>query len=253
MEGKFTKIEEYQQIRQENDITMDVISTQPTQKSDMEQYLLDLDSKQVGSWSAEEVASHFLEKINCGNVSKQFLTNKIDGQILFMLQEEHLKEIGVSVIGERLYILKQISVLKKKKKEMDSTATLWSGETPTGGCAYSDNFIQYCQQKCCPCCVAKAYWKVTPQGVFHQRVPPCGRICCRTVTTDFMDYRFFKDIDVKKERDCCCGDRYMLEMYVNDADQEKASTFISHTLLHPHAEKVEQIIRNQWSAATILR
>ena len=41
--------------------------------------------------------------------------------------------MGVQAIGDRVYMLEMISFLKKKKREMQTTAALWSGETPAPG------------------------------------------------------------------------------------------------------------------------
>ena len=42
--------------------------------------------------------------------------------------------MGVQAIGDRVFMLEMIGMLKKKKKEMQTTASLWSGETPAPGC-----------------------------------------------------------------------------------------------------------------------
>lgn len=39
--------------------------------------------------------------------------------------------------------------------------------------AYSKNCWHCCRRYLCPCCVARVYWKVTGQGVFYRKVPPC--------------------------------------------------------------------------------
>ena len=36
-------------------------------------------------------------------------------------------------IGDRVYLIDMIGLLKKKKKELETSATLWSGETPATG------------------------------------------------------------------------------------------------------------------------
>ena len=41
--------------------------------------------------------------------------------------------MGVQAIGDRVFMLEMIGMLKKKKKEMQTTASLWSGETPAPG------------------------------------------------------------------------------------------------------------------------
>lgn len=42
--------------------------------------------------------------------------------------------MGIQAIGDRVYLLDMIKMLKKKKRELETTASLWSGETPAPGC-----------------------------------------------------------------------------------------------------------------------
>ena len=42
--------------------------------------------------------------------------------------------MGIQAIGDRVYMLEMITLLKKKKRELETTAALWSGETPADGC-----------------------------------------------------------------------------------------------------------------------
>ena len=75
-----------------------------------------------------------------------------------------------------------------------------------------------------------------------------------------MDYRFFKDLELKEGYACCCCcKRFQLEMYVDDKDskaserKEETPGFPTpHVLLHPDAAKVEHIIRNAWSSARLV-
>ena len=46
--------------------------------------------------------------------------------------------MGIQAIGDRVYLLDMISLLKKKKRELETTAALWSGETPADGCGMFD-------------------------------------------------------------------------------------------------------------------
>ena len=45
-----------------------------------------------------------------------------------------MKEMGIQAIGDRVYMLEMIKLLKNKKRELETTAAKWSGETPAGGC-----------------------------------------------------------------------------------------------------------------------
>ena len=81
-----------------------------------------------------------------------------------------------------------------------------------------------------------------------------------SVSTEYMDYRFFKDLELKESFFCCCFcKRHALEMYVEDKDAKAserdggASGFpVPHVLLHPDAAKVEQIVRNAWTQARLV-
>ena len=80
------------------------------------------------------------------------------------------------------------------------------------------------------------------------------------VSTEYMDFRFFKDLELKENFFfCCCCKRYALEMYVEDKDAKgserdpSANAFTApHILLHPEAAKVEQIVRNAWTQARLV-
>ena len=39
---------------------------------------------------------------------------------------------------------------------------------------YSKSFGDCLMRYLCPCCTSRTYWKVTGQGVFYRKVPPCG-------------------------------------------------------------------------------
>lgn len=54
------------------------------------------------------------------------------------------------------------------------SAAKWSGVTPAPGIAYKEDCGECCVAYFCPCCLAKTYWRVTGQGVFYKREPPCG-------------------------------------------------------------------------------
>ena len=67
-----------------------------------------------------------------------------------------------------------VGLLKKKKREVDLSASKWSGVTPAPGIAYKEDCGECCLAYFCPCCLPKTYWRVTGQGVFYKREPPCG-------------------------------------------------------------------------------
>jgi len=239
--------------------TSTVVTSQPAGQSGTENYVLDLDAQQVATWTPEDVINFFVEKVGLGYLNEAFLANKITGRALMLLTEDHLKEMGVHAIGDRVYLIDMIGLLKKKKKELETSATLWSGETPATGFAYSKGCCHGIGRILCPCCITRTYWKVTAQGVFYREVPPF-RKHFGTVSTEYMDFRFFKDLELKENFFfCCCCKRHALEMYVEDKDSKaserdpSAGAFTApHILLHPEAAKVERIVRNAWAQARLV-
>mmetsp|Transcript_22656 Transcript_22656/g.57743 ORF Transcript_22656/g.57743 Transcript_22656/m.57743 type:complete len:101 (-) Transcript_22656:226-528(-) len=94
--------------------------------------------------------------------------------------------------------------------------------------------------------------------------------------TDFVDFRFLKDIEIEK-RNCCCCCWPLTSLHIVSASQfdpegEKDGylrvLLLCHRLLitirfvgndsemklyHPEAEKVESIIRNAWQCARLVQ
>ena len=59
---------------------------------------------EVVSWSVREVVT-FLNALGLGEWAENFLTHRIQGDTMFSLKEELLKEMGVAKIGDRLYFI----------------------------------------------------------------------------------------------------------------------------------------------------
>ena len=60
------------------------------------------------NWSTRELAGK-LSSLNLSQYSKYFISHEICGKHLPYLTEEHLEEMGISVIGDRLLLMKVIS------------------------------------------------------------------------------------------------------------------------------------------------
>ena len=234
-----------------------VISTQPYRHSDIENYVMDIDANEVQRWSCEDVITNFMAKTDCDYANELFLANKINGRSLMLLQEEHLKAMGIKAIGGRVYLFQLLTLLKKKVMDLENATPLWSGETPTGGCIYSDNCNDCCRRYACPCCSSRIYWEVSRQGIYNRNIPACEGICGK-VTTEFVDYRFLKDLELREERVCCCK-RYKLQMCsmpddreVQPANNAKSSSPVHRVLIHPEAPIIEKLTRNAWNAARLV-
>ena len=58
-------------------------------------------------------------------------------------------------------------------------------------------------QALCPCCVPTTEWRVTGQGI-RWRKNRATLDCCGDIETQFIDYRFMKDLELRREPKCCC-------------------------------------------------
>lgn len=236
----------------------DPVVNQPSQTTDAENYVLNLDHEDVKTWSPQQVADQFLANIGLGYLGEQFVMNKIGGNVLANLNESHLKEMGVSVLGDRIFLLEMVSYLKRKKIDVARSQALWTGQTPAPGCPYKRN----CCELCCPeFFYGPTRWRVTGQGIFYKDEPSCC-FCCGTVNQEYIDYRFLKDLELKESRFCCCWRAKILEIYSEDKDSGAShrpeeglapdGAFAPHILKHPEANKVEKIIRNAWTQARLV-
>ena len=76
--------------------------------------------------------------------------------------------------------------------------------------------------------------------------------------TQFVDYRFVKDLELRAQPRCCCFcvSKELL-IYADDKDsvsvrqsEAQVSPTVEHapiSILHPEAQKVEAIVRNAWA------
>ena len=244
----------------------DTITTQPTTKrKEIEQFVRDLDPLQVQEWSEHDVVEKYLKPIKMEHFAKLFTENHINGAVLLALEESHLREIGINIVGDRIIFMEYLKLLKKHKRYADRSKSLWNGTTPVLSLAYHHNCGEFCFQLCCPCCVATTEWRVTGQGIrWRKNRAPVN--CCGDVETQFIDYRFLKDLELRKEPKCCCfcvGQELLI--YADDKDavsgnrqlgSAKASGIGEEpepvSIMHPQATRAESIIRNAWADAKLV-
>lgn len=238
------------------------ITTQPrSRRKEIETFVRDLDPLQVQEWSEQDVVEKYLKPVNMEHLAKPFLENRINGAVLLVLEESHLKEIGCTVVGDRVVFLEYLKLLKKHKRDADRSRALWSGTTPVLSLAYHPGCASFCTQLCCPCCIPSTEWRVTGQGI-RWRKNRAAANCCGDVETQFVDYRFLKDLELRKEpRFCCCCAGHQLLIYADDKDSVSTRQTTSATasqdlepvsIYHPEAPRAESIIRNAWAEAKLV-
>ena len=163
-------------------------------------------------WTERDVVDNYLKPIGMEFMAKAFMENHITGAVLLALKEEHIKELGCAVLGDRILFMEYLALLKKHKKDLDRSKALWSAQTPVNSCAYHENCGKYLWFLVCGCCVRKVEWRITGQGIRWRKlraaIDCCGEgsinlhvqcvcnIC--TIIINFMDTRTELSISVLK-------------------------------------------------------
>mmetsp|Transcript_22657 Transcript_22657/g.57744 ORF Transcript_22657/g.57744 Transcript_22657/m.57744 type:complete len:257 (-) Transcript_22657:226-996(-) len=230
-----------------------------TARTDLEELLHSIPIEDILGWNVQEAAS-LLDLLQMPQYKKNFLENEINGKVLLSLSEAHLMGLNIVVVGDRLILEGALRVLRRRRIDYEQNRTLWEGFTPPS-CEYSSS----CVQCCCFCCYYKTFYKVTPQGI--RRRPDRGGCwtcitcqCMKPRRTDFVDFRFLKDIEIEK-RNCCCCCWPLTSLHIVSASQfdpeGEKDGFVGNDsemkLYHPEAEKVESIIRNAWQCARLVQ
>ena len=229
------------------------ITSQPrNSKADPNSVLKNIELVRVREWTADDVINKFLEPLGFGYCGKAFHQHRVTGSALVGMNEEHLKELEVMLLGDRILFLDYLNVLKKKKMQEERAKSLWKGTTPHVSCAYSSNPCQCLFRFCCPCCVAKTSWSVTAQGLRHSAYPASINMLGKT-QRDFIDFRFLKDLEIHSEPTClCCCTGHDLLIFADDPSEGSAKHDEPARISHPDAIHLERIIRDAWAEARLV-
>lgn len=244
----------------------EAVTQQPKSKrAQIIKLVSDMDPSLVLDWNEEQVVEQFLKPCQMEHLAKAFIDSHITGNVLIALEEVHQKELGCDKVGDRIMLLDYLKVLKKHKKDLDRSQALWSQTTPVASCAYHESCGDYIKYICCHCCVTTKDWRVTGQGI-RWRKNRARVNCCGENETQFIDYRFLKDIELREIPRClcCCVGKELL-IYADDKDsvtvhQTQRASGAHQPLLtqepvvirHPQARQAEAIIRNAWAESQLV-
>ena len=67
-------------------------------------------ASQVLVWDGEQLGA-WLEALGLGDLAPSFLHHNVNGGTVFLLTEEHLRDLGFSVVGDRLYFIELLTQL----------------------------------------------------------------------------------------------------------------------------------------------
>jgi hypothetical protein len=84
------------------------------------------DIENWSKWSPERL-SGFLKKAGLGDYGEMFINHKISGRLAPCLTDADLKEMGVSIVGDRLRLKAVAAALGQKARYETRTKTWWEG------------------------------------------------------------------------------------------------------------------------------
>jgi len=211
-----------------------VVDVQPqnTIHPDQSKILEKITLAAVKTWSAQEVVNEFLAPLNLGHLGPMFKANSITGTLLLTLSKDDLRAMKILHVGDRLYIMSTLAIVKRENKMARRNKTLFSIDTPDGGMAYYGDVATCLKYKLCPCMMETIKYTITEQGIWERTIPPfCSP--CTGQTNNFEDFRFYKEKKYEYKR-CCCMRYHELTIIFRHTDGGKGQ-HVQMVIDHPRA------------------
>ncbi len=158
--------------------------------------------KLVTKWSVEEVTA-WLCDLGFTSAATAFRQHGIDGSMLSKLTENLLKEIGMTVIGQRLLLLNEIVKIQAISRTQWRNTVIWTGEQYRPG--RCNNLLPYnfpCH--CEPCIPRPDIYKLTNSKVNVLTVQkkcetPCTAWCGFNMFSNNIELTSLKKVDGEGE------------------------------------------------------
>eukprot|EP00560_Eucampia_antarctica_P007121 CAMPEP_0197823378 /NCGR_PEP_ID=MMETSP1437-20131217/714_1 /TAXON_ID=49252 ORGANISM="Eucampia antarctica, Strain CCMP1452" /NCGR_SAMPLE_ID=MMETSP1437 /ASSEMBLY_ACC=CAM_ASM_001096 /LENGTH=222 /DNA_ID=CAMNT_0043422513 /DNA_START=34 /DNA_END=702 /DNA_ORIENTATION=- len=172
----------------------------------------DLANTDFMEWSPSDLAKYLEKKGVDKTNTALFVDSGLDGKTAATINEGHLKEMGISKIGDRLSILKILETLKKASDQKSFTKLIWKGKEQL--------YVSTCNKLTSTCfgCCPDDPDEYTLQAnsleiktIKKYRIGPCVMCCCApSYNMDNIDMSIVTDVDVKGVppsccQKCCCG------------------------------------------------
>ncbi|KAH8090045.1 kinase regulator Ste50 [Aureococcus anophagefferens] len=163
------------------------------------------------SWGVEEVGT-WLGSIGLGQYGPAFAKHQVTGEILHMLSEELIKELGVATIGHRVKIAKECLALHKSNENRLRFKVHWEADQIMyeGGCT-----DWLCKQlMCVPCCDDPDHYKLTGAILYltsedrKRSKGYCSGLCQTSRATRAVDLSTIagvSDYHINSVCDCGCA------------------------------------------------
>lgn len=201
------------------------------------------------NWNSEKLAEFFNSK-GLGAYSDTLIQHKITGPLAPLLSDDDLKDMGITIVGDRLMFKHYIKQLSQHVRFTNRVKSMWEGEEQL--------FYSECDKKCITCCgfcpIDPSTYKLTTSHlrvnkVQHTRCGPFPLICFgATYLNNNIDLSKVDDVDVTGtpapclQRICCCANgKDVVE--VDSRFDKDGKVYL--TLAQGDGERVTNLILNQ--------
>mmetsp|Transcript_6058 Transcript_6058/g.19020 ORF Transcript_6058/g.19020 Transcript_6058/m.19020 type:complete len:245 (-) Transcript_6058:203-937(-) len=163
----------------------------------------DVDASQ---WSTRDVAK-WLGSLGLGDYAPTFAEHKVTGNLLHVLTEEHFRELGVALVGERALLLQETAKLWRGAVQKRRFRTIWEAE----GTLYDKGCPDWCLKHlmCVPCCDEPDVYKLTGSTLYVTEVDTKrykSALCATSKYTRAIDLSTIAGVsDFHRDRTCDCG------------------------------------------------
>eukprot|EP00658_Telonema_sp_P-2_P036993 TRINITY_DN26654_c0_g1_i2.p1 TRINITY_DN26654_c0_g1~~TRINITY_DN26654_c0_g1_i2.p1 ORF type:complete len:247 (-),score=45.10 TRINITY_DN26654_c0_g1_i2:170-910(-) len=161
-------------------------------------------ARNIANWSADEVG-HWACEQGFKEYSIALVEHEITGDVLPLLGESQLLEMGFSKVGQRLRFERALKELQRGARTIARNEVLWEGSEhrlgPCGGCL-PFGF------PCCCCSQPPASYKMNHYklsvSVAENNCPCLGACLGYSYVTNNIDLDHINDVDQIAEKPPCC-------------------------------------------------
>jgi hypothetical protein len=163
------------------------------------------------NWKPQQLAE-YLSTVGLGDYYEAVIMHKITGKLAIHLKDEDIKDMGITIVGDRLLFRQVIQSLSKKARFVDRTKVIWEGkEVLYFGC------FDRMMGTCCGCFPDDpSTYKLSSNHLKVKVVEPgrCGplKVCCwHSYKVNNIDLTHVTDVDVQGtpppciQEVCCCA------------------------------------------------
>jgi hypothetical protein len=201
------------------------------------------------TWDEDKLGLYFKRR-GLGQYVEMLKQHKITGQLAPLLSDDDLREMGVTVVGDRLMFKRYLQELSRRERANNRLDAIWEGEERI--------FFGDCEQNIWTLGgffpVDPSTYKLTYNHLKVKKVSPvrCGpvRLCCfgASYVSNNIDLSKVDDVDVFHtpapcfhRSFCCARGKDMVE--VESRFEKGGKIFL--TLEEGHGEAVANLILNQ--------